>query len=171
MELAEAILKRRSVRQFQRKEVPDSVIETILEAAVRAPSEGNLQPWKFCVIKNEKIKKALADAALGQMFVAEAPVVIVVCIDAQATAPYGRRGLELYSIQSTAAAIENILLTVVSLNLGACWVGAFRENEVHATLDLDKTLRPVALIPVGYPAESPPPRRRKSLEEVTFYVE
>lgn len=171
MELYEALRKRRSIRAFQDKEVPPDCIDRMLHAAVLAPSEGNVQPWQFFVVTNRRIKRKLAEAALNQMFVAEAPVVIVVCIDVNATAPYGRRGRELFSIQSTAAAIEHMLLTAVSLNLGTCWVGSFREGEVSAVLNVQSTLRPVALIPVGYPAESPPQRRRKSVEDVAFYVE
>jgi nitroreductase len=171
MKLSEAIQKRRSIRAFQDKNVPQELLDIILEAGIRAPSEGNLQSWRFFVVRNQRIKDLLAVAALDQMFVAEAPVVVVVCIDCAVTAPYGRRGRELYSIQSTAAAIENMLLTVVSLGLGACWVGAFKEERVHEILDLEPTLRPVALIPVGFPAESPPLRGRRSVKAVSFSVE
>lgn len=171
MELSKAIQTRQSIRAFQDKAVPGNVIDTILNAAIKAPSEGNLQPWRFFVVTNERVKQNLAIAALDQMFITEAPVVVVVCIDLTATAPYGTRGKELYSIQSTAAAIENILLTVTSLGLGACWVGAFREEKVSAILDLDNNVRPVALIPMGYPAEHPPSRGRKLVKDVTFFVE
>ena len=171
MELSKAIQARQSIRAFQDAPVPDHLIDTILNAAIRAPSEGNLQPWRFFVVKNERVKQALAIAALDQMFIAEAPVVVVVCIDLGATAPYGTRGKDLYSIQSTAAAIEHILLTVTSLELGACWVGAFKEEKVTALLDLDDRIRPVALIPMGYPAEHPPSRRRKPVKDVTVFVE
>ncbi|KYK35600.1 MAG: nitroreductase family protein [Theionarchaea archaeon] len=171
MELHEAIRERKSIRAFVKKEIPPEYVTRILEAAILAPSEGNLQSWRFFVVKNEEIKKRLADAALGQMFVVEAPVTIVVCINLKDEAPYGRRGRELYAIQSSAAAIENMLLTAVSLGLGACWVGAFREEAVRAVLNLENAVRPVALIPVGYPAESPSPRGRKSVKEVTFFVE
>ncbi len=171
MELCETIRERRSIRAFQDTEVPEECIHQILEAATLAPSEGNLQSWRFFVVKNKKFKRKLAEAALGQMFVAEAPVTVVVCINFEDTAPYGRRGKELYSIQSSAAAIENMLLTAVSLNLGACWVGAFREDDVKTVLDLEPSIRPVALIPIGYPAERPSSRGRKSVEEVTFFIE
>lgn len=171
MELCEAIRKRRSIRAFEDRKVPQDCIDSMLEAAVHAPSEGNVQPWQFFVVTNERVKRRLAEAALNQMFVARAPVVIVVCINLNATAPYGRRGRELFSIQSTAAAVENMLLSAVSLNLGTCWVGSFREGDVSAVLNLRSAVRPVALIPVGYPAESPQKRRRKSVEDVAFYVE
>ncbi len=171
MELDEAISKRRSVRQFLSREVPDSLLDQLLEAAVLAPSEGNVQAWQFYVVKNEKIKRRLAEAAYGQMFVAEAPVTIVVCIDSEATAPYGRRGKELYSIQSTAAAVENMLLKAVSVGLGCCWVGAFNEKEVAEILEVKTTVRPVIMIPVGYPAENPPPRGRKPLKDLIFFIE
>ena len=171
MDVNEAIEKRRSVRAFQEKEVPERFLDLLLKAAISAPSEGNLQPWRFYVIRNERIRQELARAAHNQMFVAEPPVLIVVCIDLDATAPYGKRGRELYSIQSTAAAIEHILLTAVSLNLGTCWVGAFEEDGVSAVLNLKSSLRPVALIPVGYPAESPLRRGRRPVDDVTHFIE
>lgn len=171
MDVNEAIRQRKSIRAFQDRDVPSHLIDEMLKAAVCAPSEGNLQPWRFFVVRDVRTKKKLGGAAFNQMFVAEAPVVIVVCINVRATEPYGRRGKELYSIQSTAAAVENMLLTAVSLDLGTCWVGAFREDDVTTVLDLDPEVRPVALIPVGYCAENPPHRRRIPVEDVTVYVE
>lgn len=171
MELDDAIRKRRCIRSFQNKSVPDHLIEKMLTAAIWAPSEGNLQPWRFYVVTNESVKSELAIAALDQMFIAEAPVVIVVCIDLSATAPYGKRGKELYSIQSTAAATENMLLMAQSLGLGVCWVGAFEEERVRNTLELASTLRPVVLAPVGYPAETPAPPERNPVETVTTAIE
>ena len=171
MELYQAIRERRSIRAFQDKEVPSDLIDRILEAAILAPSEGNLQSWLFYVVKNQEIKKKLAEAAFGQMFVAEAPATVVVCINLKATAPYRERGRKLYALQSSAAAVENMLLTVTSLNLGACWVGAFDEDSVKVILNLEQEIRPVALIPIGYPAESPPARGRNPLGDVAFFIE
>ena len=171
MELYQAIRERRSIRAFQEKEVPSDFIDRILEAAILAPSEGNLQSWQFYVVKNQEIKKKLAEAAFRQMFVAEASVTIVVCINLKATAPYRERGRNLYALQSSAAAIENMLLTVTSLNLGACWVGAFDEDSVKVILHLEEGIRPVALIPIGYPAESPPARGRNPVGDVAFFLE
>ncbi|MBU6997641.1 MAG: nitroreductase family protein [Theionarchaea archaeon] len=171
MELFEAIQTRRSIRTFREDEVPRNKVKIILESAILAPSEGNLQSWRFYVVTNKEVKEELAKAALDQKFVAQAPVVIVVCTNLQAVTPYGKRGRELYALQSTAAAIENMLLTAVSQGLGACWVGAFREDKVARILNLKTTLRPVALVAVGYSAEEPPSRGRIPVEAVSVFLE
>ncbi|MFQ6087532.1 MAG: nitroreductase family protein [Candidatus Methanofastidiosia archaeon] len=169
MNLFEAIKKRRSIRSFEEKEVLDDDLKKILEMAIWAPSEGNLQPWKFYLVRDEDTKDRLTRAALNQRFLSQASVVIVVCADFHATSPYGERGINLYCLQSTAAAIQNMLLSAHALGLGACWVGAFQEEEIKEILKLPDHLRPIALIPIGYPAESPPPRRRKDLSDVTVW--
>ena len=88
---------------------------------------------------------------------------IVVAADPQRSArTYGTRGAELYSIQDTAAAVQNMLLAVVALGLGACWVGAFDEKAAARVLELPAHLRPVAMIPIGYTKERPMPRRPRS---------
>lgn len=171
MEVREAIQRRRSVREF----VPDrplgeGELGELLEAATWAPSAGNAQPWRFIVVRDRALREALALAAGGQEFVSQAPVVIVVCADlARARQAYGERGVSLYCLQDTAAAIQNIHLTAVSLGLGTCWVGAFDEGAVAELLRLVRDLRPVALIPVGYPARAARPRPRRSLPEVAEF--
>lgn len=171
MNVHEAIHRRRSIRRFEPgREVPPELVEKLLTAATLAPSAGNAQPWRFIVVLSPGLKGELARAALGQAFIAQAPVVLVVCADLErARRAYGERGESLYCLQDTAAATQNILLTATELGLGTCWVGAFDEGEVARLLGLPSSLRPVALIPVGYPAEEPPPRPRRPLPEVTDY--
>ncbi len=170
MDILTIIKSRRSIRKFKEDNIPEDLINKLLESAIYAPSEGNLQPWKFYVIRNRKIRIRLAKAALEQFFISEAPVVIVVCADIIATSPYGSRGINLYCLQSTAAAIQNILLSAHSLGLGTCWVGAFDEKEASEILKLPSSLRPVAIIPVGYPAENPKTPFRKKIPEVTEFI-
>ncbi|MEW6553331.1 MAG: nitroreductase family protein [Actinomycetota bacterium] len=171
MDVFEAIEKRRSVRSFDAsREVPEELVEEVLNCGCQAPSAGNVQPWRFIVVRDGELKKALATAAHGQDFVASAPVVIVVCADLSShSLSYGRRGVELYSIQDTAAATENMLLAATALGLGACWVGAFDEEMASRALRLVKDLRPLALIPVGYASgETQPPRKMDCRRLVTF---
>ena len=150
MELVEAIKTRRSIRRFLNKPIDDDTIKHIIELGNLAPSAGNLQPRDYVIVKNPETKKKLAQAALNQNFIAQAPVVIVVCANMKRTTPYGNRGLSLYSIQDTAAAIQNMLLAIVDLRLSSCWVGAFNENEVVDILGLPSFVRPVAILPIGY---------------------
>ena len=172
MDVFEAMEKRRSVRSFDaRREVPDELVEELLRCACQAPSAGNVQPWRFVVVRDVGLKARLAEAALGQAFVAQAPVVIVVCADLAAhAASYGRRGVELYAVQDTAAATENLLLCATALGLGACWVGAFREQEVVHALRLARDIRPMALVPVGYPSREEVQPRKMDCRRLTTYM-
>jgi nitroreductase len=173
MDFDKVLENRKCIRRFNLdKKVTKEQIEKILQAAILAPSAGNIQPWHFVVVKNDGIKLRLTEAALGQSFIMQAPVVIVVCIDLErAEWKYGPRGVDLYSIQATAAACENMFLEVTNLGLGACWVGAFDEKEVRNILKLDENFRPVALLPIGYSAESPISPERRPIDEVTEYKE
>ncbi len=169
MDFWKVLKKRRCIRKFKDKEVSDTEIKKILEAGTLAPSEGNLQPWYFVIVKDKDLKSELERAAfLPKNELAQVPLVIVVCIDTEiAVSKYRERGLELYSKQSTAAATENMFLAATNLGLGACWIGAFSEEEVKETLDLEEKFRPVVLFPVGYPAEEGTFWGRKSINEVS----
>lgn len=165
---------RYSVRDYDPNvEVSPEAVQRILEAAVRAPSAGNRQPWHFYVVRDPEVRQRLVAAAGGQSFLAQAPVAIVVCADAEQSAQrYGQRGRELYCLQDTAAAIEHMLLAAVALGLGSCWVGAFDEEQASQALDLPQFHRPVAILPIGKPASAPARRRsRRALSQVVTYVE
>jgi nitroreductase len=165
----EAIANRQSVRQFDPgREVSPDQEQALLEAAIRAPSAGNVQPWHFYSIRDASLRRSLAAAAFGQSFVALAPLVIVVCADAERSATrYGDRGRTLYCFQDTAAAITNIQLTAVELELGSCWVGSFDEAMVAEVLGLPANLRPIAMLPIGHPVRLTAPRSRRPLSEVS----
>lgn len=170
MDLLEAIKGRRSIRAFDpTQEVSPEVVDQLLGAAVWAPSAGNVEPWRFIVVREEATRRGLAGSAYGQSFVSEAPVVIVVAVNLrEAQETYRDRGRDLYAIQDTAAAIQNMLLLAHSMGYGTCWVGAFDERAAADLLGLEAALRPVALIPVGVPREAPEPPRRRSLREVVM---
>jgi nitroreductase len=160
MQTIECIKDRRSVREYKPVPVPDGVLEEVLEAAVQAPSSGNVQDWEFIIVKSPETKKSLVEAAWGQDFIAEAPVVLVVCSD-------GSRGENLYSIQNTSAAIQNLLLTAWDRGIGSCWIGAFNEKAVRDMLVLPTSVRPMAIITLGYPARVSKKPKRKDVKEVT----
>lgn len=168
--IPEPILERRSIRSYTREGISKEDVEALIEAARLAPSAGNLQPWEFVAVTDPEIKRRIAEAALGQYFIAQAPVVIVVCaLPSRSAVRYGRRGSELYCLQDTAAAVENILLTAAANGLGTCWVGAFNEERVAKVIRAPRGARPIALIPVGHPAERPPRRPRRSLSEILHW--
>jgi nitroreductase len=170
MELHEAIKGRRSVRKFKPQTVPEEALNRLIEAAVQAPSAGNTQPWEFVVVKSQNVIKKLAKAAYNQAHVEKAPVVIVVCVNENvSSASYGERGRTLYCLQDTAAATQNILLTAYSLGLGTCWIGAFNEMEAAQVLRAPEKVRPVVMIPVGYPDVAPRQRSKRVLSEVVHF--
>ncbi len=169
MDVIAAIKKRRSIRKFEKKSIPNDVLQQVMECAVLAPSAGNRQPWIFHVVKDQGIKQKLVKAAGGQTFLGDAPVVVVISGDPEVSAKrYGDRGRSLYYIQDTAAAVTNIILAATSFELGTCWVGAFRETLVSQALGLPENLRPLAMVPMGYPAEKREPRGLRPFAEIVL---
>jgi len=161
-----------SCRTFAPDQIPRAQVEELLDAARWAPTGGNLQPWRFVVVTGAARKTDLAAAALDQVFIATAPVVIVVCaLPHQSGRTYGDRGRELYAVQDTAAATQNLLLAATATGLAACWVGAFDEERVRLILGLQRSWRPVALVPVGLPAEVPSRRSRRPLADIVVWLE
>ena len=169
MEFLEAIRERRSIRNFQKKDIPQKIVDKLIDALICAPSAGNLQARKFFFVKDAKLKEEIAAAALNQNFIATAPLVIVGCTDSRISGRYGERGEYLYSIQDVAVSIMGMMLVAHENGLGTVWVGAFREEEVFDILKLPKNLRPVAIVPVGYPVKIPSPPTRVSREQAVEF--
>jgi len=168
-ECIDLLFSRVSIRKFSSDDVDESTVRLLLEAANAAPSAGNLQARDFVVVRDPKMKLELAKASLKQMFIAEAPVVVVVCANyPRSMRVYGERG-RLYAEQDATAAVENLLLAVTALGLGAVWVGAFDEAKVSELLELPEYVRPLAIVPIGYPAEKPGRRSRYPIEMLTHY--
>ncbi|MEJ2313577.1 MAG: nitroreductase family protein [Nitrospirota bacterium] len=162
MNVMQAIRERRSIRRYTDYRIPDETLDRLSDALIWAPSAGNLQSRKFYFVRDDVLKMRLAAAALNQIFIAEAPLVVVGCTDSLISTRYGERGVELYSIQDVSASVMCMMLAAYELGLGTVWVGAFREKEVAAALSLPGNLRPVAIVPVGRPARIPKPPPRVS---------
>lgn len=175
MDLFEAINQRRCIRSYTQREVTDDEIKTLLQMAVRAPSGGNRQTWRFVVIRDpeaiESMYRAASYSTQHQTFVKKAPVNIVVCVDLKPyrKLPYRDRGETLFVLQDAAAAIQNLLLTATALELGVCWVGLFDEEMVREKLELPKNVRPVAILPVGHTKSKARPTPRRPLDEFVHY--
>ncbi len=166
--LMKIIKGRRSIRRFTEEEVPEEMIQNFLTAAKWAPSAGDVQAWEFIVVRDRDVKEQLYDAALQQSPVLDAPVLIAVCANQMRSArTYRSRGADLYSYQDSAAAIQNLLLMVHANGYGAVWIGAFDEKRAGEILNTPEGVRPVALIPIGKPAERPSPTPREKLKKVT----
>lgn len=170
MNFLELAWKRKSVRNFKNDNIPVEIVMKLLDAARSAPSGGNCQPWHFYVIKDAALKEKIYEST-RQPFILGAPVHIVVCADLARTGKrYGDRGRNLYSIQDTAAAIQNLLLCAVDEGLSACWCGAFDEKAVSDILELKDDLRPVAIIPIGYAANEPAKTNRRPVDEISTFI-
>ena len=170
MDIIESVRKRRSIRRFEDRPVPPNILEEIKDALVWAPSAGNLQSRLFYFIFNPAMKRALAEAALFQYFIAEAPLVVGACLDLGIERGYGKRGKELYAIQDVAASIQNLLLVAHSRGLGTCWIGAFNEEEAANIIKIPRGYRIISLVPVGYPAEDPPPPPRVKKKDAVLEI-
>lgn len=167
MDFETVVKRRRMCREFLDRDVPQEKIDRILDLASRYPSAGHTEPQEFIVVHNQRIKEDLAHAALDQMFVAQAPLVIVVVSDVRRSARrYGERGVRFFSIIDGAFVAMLILLAVVEEGLGACFVGSFYDEEVQEVLSLPQEVRPIGIIPIGYCAERPRKFRRRSREQI-----
>lgn len=171
MEFSEVLAKRRSVRHFNPKlDVSEEDIRALLEAAVVAPTAGNIQPWRFTVVRSIEARDRLAEA-LRQRWATNAPVVIVVSVDPRpCSARYGDRGERLYAVQDTSAAVQNILMAAVDRGLASCWIGAFNTEAVRDAIGMSAPIEPVAILPVGYSAESAGRPARRPLSEVATWI-
>jgi nitroreductase len=153
MDFMEVVRQRRSIRRYKPDPVPDEILNQILEAARLAPSGGNRQPWHFIVVKDPEKKRRLGIPGWAQ----EAPVVIVGCTEAS-------------SQTDIAIAFEHIILAAANFGLGTCWIGRWgMDDTIREALGIPEGLRVLAVTPLGYPAESPPPRPRKPLSQIVHY--
>jgi nitroreductase len=167
MEFEDVLRKRRSIREFQKKDIPSDIIERILKLANLSPSAGNLQARKVIVVRDEKIKEKLVKASLDQDFIAEAPVVFVILADLEESAQkYGQRGRKLYSLQDATIFTSYLQLVITFLGLASCWVGAFNEEKVSDVLGIREGLKPLAIIPLGYGVEKPSVTERKKIADI-----
>jgi len=153
MKTIEAILSRRSIRQFTNQPVSAELVDQLLEAAMQAPSARNTQPWHFVCMDDRKLLNAIPHFHPYAQMLGQAPLAIVVCGDTTL------EGNIHYLNQNCSAATQNILLAAHALGLGAVWLGIFpREQRVDGLrelLKLPETILPISLVALGYPAEHP----------------
>jgi nitroreductase len=157
-DVLDVIKNRRAIHRFKSDPIDQEQLRMILEAGRWAPSFSNLQPWRFIVIKNQELKNEVDTAARKSVAsdgVRQAPVVIVVSVDAQIDS--------VHAIEGGVAAAQNMALAVHSLGLGCGWIGVYgveAETAIQKLLKLSKTTRVVSLLPVGFADESPKGNRK-----------
>jgi nitroreductase len=166
MELAELIRTRRSIRAFESRHVEASKLQCILDMTNLAPSAGNLQAYEIYQVEASHPRAALARAA-DQSFIAQAPVILVFFANTGRSArKYGSRGLELYAIPDATIAATYAMLSAADQGLSTVWIGAFDPGKVTATIGAPPDWTPVAILPIGYAAESPAATTRRPLGEL-----
>jgi len=191
LDLFTALHTRRSIRRYTDRPVSPTLIDRLLEAATRAPSSHNCQPWRFVVITTASVKAQLADrmgerlradrlraanrveeierdAARSRERITSAPAIIVVCLSTIDLDDHHER---LMAIQSAAAAIQNLLLAAHEAGLGACWMAAplYCPDVIREALQLPADWDAQALITIGYPADEGKPRGRIDFRKMTIW--
>lgn len=167
MDFFDVISSRRSVRAYTKDPVTEKELRTILEAVNAAPSAGNLQAYEVVVVTDKSTRKQLAKAAWGQNFIADAPVCLVFLANPRRSEhEYGIRGRELYCIQDATIAAEHAHLSCAALGLSSVWVGAYSEEAVAQAVSAPPQMRPVCVLPIGRPGETPAPAPRRALENL-----
>jgi len=166
MDVMTALYGRRSIRKFLDKPVEEEKLNKVLEAARLSPSAGNRQNWKFIVVRDSELRSKLAESTEIYQFISQAPIIIVACgTDADGVMKCGQYR---HSVD-VSIATAYMILEAYEQGLGTCWIGAFDEKMVKEALSIPENVRVVALTPLGYGAENPAPRPRKSLEEIVCY--
>lgn len=166
MNVMEAVVQRRSVRAYQDKPVPEEKLKKILEAARLAPSARNTQAYKYIVVKDANLRSKLAQAATPYNFIGEAPVILVAVSLEPDYIMYC--DVPAYAVD-IGIAFDHITLVAMEEGLGTCWIGGFYQTPVKQILSIPEKYKVVALLPVGYAADAPAKKARKSLNEIVCY--
>ena len=173
----DVIFSRKSVRSYTDQAVTDAQIETLLRAAMAAPTGMNVQPWRFVVVRDQAVKDKLAGPRGGM--IAQAPVVFVICGETTLMRkPFGQPDAEAVEVpngnwtQDCSAATENLLLAAEALGLGAVWTAAHpyedRVNPIREALGLPENVTPLCVVPCGYPAGDDQPKDKWKPENIHY---
>jgi nitroreductase len=165
MDFFDTLASRRSVRAYSPRSVEEDKLERILEAALRAPTACNNQPFRILVLRTEG-REAELKRIYGQAWFAAAPLALLVC--SVPGSAWSRRDGKNYADVDAAIVMEHIVLAATAIGLGSCWVGAFDPGAAREILGLEPGWEPIAFTPLGYAAESPEARPRKALSELVL---
>ncbi len=159
--MLDIIKSRRSIRKFTQQTVTDEIIREVIEMGVWAPSGLNNQPWKFVVVRDAQIKEELSGQTRYSHIVKGAPVCIAVFLDRSQSYDYVK------DVQAVGACIQNMLLTIHHLGLGAVWLGEILKNKeaVAALLGVPGDMELMAVVALGHPSEARKAGTRKPVDE------
>jgi nitroreductase len=166
MDFLDLVRRRFSVRSYEKRAIPDEKLEMVIEAGHLAPSAANRQAWRFVVVKDERQRHALGEAYPREWFWT-APVIVVVCVDPAKA--WVRADGKNYADVDGAIAMDHMTLCAADLGLGTCWIGAFEPAKVRRVLGIPESIEPLAMTPLGFPAEPIRSKSRKPLHEIMHY--
>ena len=169
MHFEDVMRGRRSIRRYKDKDIPRSVIGEILDIAKHAPSSGNLQNWRFIVVKDPEMREELAQASMEQYWMVEAPVHIVICNEYQKVKDHYAEMGKMYSIQNCATVAYAITLAAHDLGIGSCWVGAFDNEKVQRLLAIPDNVDPEIIITLGYSDDMKAPQLREKIKFLSYH--
>ncbi len=170
MEFEDVVRKRKMIRKYLPDKIPDRIISKLIKNASKAPSAGHTQVQEFIIVRDPATKKKLRQASVNQKAIEDAPVLIVVCSNtSRSVERYGQRGRDFYSIMDGAFASMLILLTAVNEEIGAGFVGAFEDDKIAKILELPEYVKPIGIIALGYPDESPAKLEWIQNEQIVHY--
>jgi nitroreductase len=167
MDFLELVRQRYSVRAYRPDPVEDEKLHQVLEAARLAPTAANRQPFQFLVV-HTKGREAELNTIYHRPFFVQAPLIICACAAPSQGWTRSSDGVN-YTIVDVGIAFDHLTLAAASLGLGTCWIGAFNAAKAHEVLGIPADVDPIAFATLGYPADSPCPKVRKSLEELVRY--
>lgn len=162
MSLVDIVLSRRSIRRYEKREIPKDVLDKILEAGRQAPSAANRQPWHFIAVTDDAIKNELSKG-MWNKFLKDAPIVIVGCANT------GEILAGKWAIVDTSIALQNMVIAAWAMGIGSCWIGDFKEEKAKQLLSIPDKWKIIVLVTFGYPAEKPGPRPKKPVEEIVSF--
>src|SRR5918994_4551166 len=170
MEFDQVVRKRKMIRKYLPNSIPEGVISKMIKNANKAPSAGHTQVQEFIIVRDPAIKKKMRQASVNQKAIEDAPVLIVVCSNtSRSVGRYGQRGRDFYSIMDGAFASMLILLTAINEEIGAGFVGAFEDDKIAKILELPEYVKPIGIIALGYPDESPARLGRIESEQIVHH--
>jgi len=163
MELRQVMESRYSVRAYKPNPVEPGKLERVLQAAYWAPTACNLQPFRLIVMETRGREAELGRIYHRPWFVQAPLIIAIVALPEEA---WSRRDGANYAFVDAAIAFDHLILAATDLGLGTCWIAAFDPQAAREVLQLPESAVPVALTPLGYPADQPGPKKRKTLEEI-----
>jgi nitroreductase len=166
MDVFDAIMGRRSIRQFTDQPIGTEKLETLLDAARWAPTSSVRQRWRFVVVTSPSVKELIADFSPGIFGMPAAFVVI--CVE---KTPGENQVSEFPHVAACTLAAENIMLAAYEMGIGSCIAVSYSKPAMKATLNIPEGTEPLFVITLGYPAEDPEPPPRLELNEIAFIDE